>query len=53
MGVQDGDGLNEDLRMKNEEFATAQGWYSLDGRKIAGKPTRRGIYIHNGKMVLY
>ncbi len=49
----DPDGLNEELRMKNEEFATAKGWYSLDGKKLDGKPTQRGIYIHNGKKVLY
>ena len=52
-GEDDPDGLNEELRMKNEEFATAKGWYSLDGKKLDGKPTRRGIYIHNGKKVLY
>ena len=52
-GEDDPDGLNEELRMKNEEFATAKGWYSLDGKKLDGKPTQRGIYIHNGKKVLY
>ena len=24
-------------------------WYSLDGRKLAGKSTQKGIYIHNGR----
>lgn len=24
-------------------------WFSLDGRKIEGKPDRKGIYIHNGQ----
>ena len=52
-GEDDPDGLNEELRMKNEEFATAKGWYSLDGKKLDGKPTQRGIYIHNGKKVLH
>ena len=27
-------------------------WYSLDGRKLSGKPTQRGIYINNGKKVV-
>ena len=27
-------------------------WYSLDGRKLDGKPTVRGIYINNGKKVV-
>ena len=25
------------------------GYYSLDGRKLDGKPTTKGIYIHNGR----
>lgn len=24
-------------------------WFTLDGRKLTVKPTKRGIYIHNGK----
>lgn len=24
-------------------------WYSLDGRKLQGKPTKKGLYIHNGR----
>lgn len=24
-------------------------WYDLNGRKLNGKPTRKGIYLHNGK----
>ncbi|MBQ6767851.1 MAG: hypothetical protein IJP46_04170 [Prevotella sp.] len=27
-------------------------WYSLDGRKLSGKPVQRGIYIVNGKKVV-
>ena len=26
-----------------------QGWSSLDGRMLSGKPTQKGIYINNGK----
>jgi len=26
-------------------------WYTLDGHKLQGKPTQRGIYINNGKKV--
>ncbi|MBP5677010.1 MAG: hypothetical protein J6W88_00770, partial [Bacteroidales bacterium] len=33
--------INEELRMKNEEFATAAGWYTLDGRKLDGKPAKK------------
>jgi len=44
--------LNEELRMKNEEFATATGWYLLDGRKVEGKPSKPGVYIQNGHKVV-
>ena len=27
-------------------------WYTLDGRKLQGKPTQRGIYIKDGKKML-
>ena len=27
------------------------GWYLLDGRRLSGKPTTRGLYIHQGKKV--
>ena len=27
-------------------------WYSLDGRRLYGKPTAKGIYINNGKKVV-
>ena len=26
-------------------------WYSLSGQKLDGKPTKKGLYIHNGKKV--
>ena len=26
-------------------------WYTLDGRKLNGKPTAKGLYIYNGKKV--
>ena len=27
-------------------------WYTLDGVKLVGKPTKKGLYIHNGKKVV-
>ena len=27
-------------------------WYAIDGRKLSGKPTQKGIYINNGKKVV-
>lgn len=26
----------------------SDGWFTLDGRRLTGKPSRSGIYIHNG-----
>ena len=37
---------NGELRIDNDD------WYSLDGRKLSGKPSVRGIYINNGKKVV-
>ena len=39
--------LSEELRVKSEELTGS--WYSLDGRKLEGKPTTKGLYIHNGR----
>ncbi|MBR5325262.1 MAG: hypothetical protein IKU49_02080 [Prevotella sp.] len=27
-------------------------WYSIDGRKLSGKPTRKGIYVRDGRKVV-
>jgi hypothetical protein len=27
-------------------------WYDLNGRKLQGKPTRKGVYIQNGQKVV-
>ena len=29
-----------------------QGWYTLDGRKLNGKPTQKGIYVNGGRKVV-
>ena len=42
-----GDGETTSL-IENEAGA----WYSLDGRKLNGKPTTKGVYINNGKKVV-
>ena len=46
----DGDttSVNEELRVKNEESGSAV-WYTVDGRRLNGKPTAKGVYIHQGK----
>jgi len=27
-------------------------WYTLDGRRLSGKPTQKGVYINNGNKVM-
>ena len=39
---------NSECLMLNE----ADAWYSLDGRKLDGKPSAKGMYIKNGKKVV-
>ena len=28
-----------------------EGWYTIDGRKLTGRPSQKGLYIHNGMKV--
>jgi hypothetical protein len=30
----------------------ASAWYCLDGRKLQGKPTRKGVHVRNGKKIV-
>ena len=41
----------DELRIKNLELRD-DAWYSLDGRRLSGKPSVKGLYIHNGKLVI-
>lgn len=43
-----GDGTTS-LREVNSGEVNSEEWYSLDGRKLGGKPTKKGVYIRNGK----
>ena len=36
----------------NQKSTPACGIYTLDGRKLQGQPTQRGIYIVNGKKII-
>lgn len=40
-----------DLPIYNLQFDT-NAWYTLDGRRLNGKPTTKGIYIHNNVKVV-
>jgi hypothetical protein len=34
------------------EAVTADGWYTINGVKLQGMPTEKGVYIQNGKKVV-
>ena len=36
----------------NSNEVTDDAWYSLDGVRLSGKPTQRGMYINKGKKIL-
>ena len=45
---------DETTGIDNSQLSTVNsndGWYTLDGIKLNGEPTKKGIYIHNGKKV--
>lgn len=37
--------------VKSEKYGV-EGWFSLDGRRLSGKPSQKGLYIHNGTKVV-
>lgn len=40
------------IKEVKSEKSGVEGWFSLDGRRLSGKPTATGIYIHEGKKVV-
>ena len=43
------------ISIHNSQFTIhneAGAWYTLDGRKLDGKPTAKGIYVNNGRKVV-
>ena len=51
-GNDDATGI-EELRIKNSEFGDAEGvWYSLDGRRLDAKPTKKGVYVKDGRKIV-
>ena len=41
----------EDGRGKTEELFSSD-WYTINGVKLNGMPTKKGIYINNGRKVI-
>ena len=40
---------NAEFIMQNDD---ADAWYTVDGIRLNGKPSKKGMYIHNGKKVV-
>ena len=36
-----------------DKVSSETGWYDLNGRKLGGKPTRKGVYLHQRKVVVH
>ena len=58
IGIRDYSDIDEEAKTipddpTNEEVLDVnnEGWYSLNGLKLSGKPTTPGLYIHNGRKV--
>ncbi|MBQ9641834.1 MAG: BspA family leucine-rich repeat surface protein [Bacteroidaceae bacterium] len=43
------DGTATGIASLPEDTKDAATWYTLDGRRLSGQPTQKGIYINNGK----
>lgn len=52
VGDMGGDTTGIDATLVNSERVNSEAWYTLDGRKLQGKPTQKGVYITNGKKVI-
>ena len=40
------------ISISTEDSSSANGWYTIDGRRLGGKPTANGVYVNNGRKVL-
>ena len=46
---------DETTEIVNYQLSTVNSndsWYSIDGRKLSGEPTQKGVYIRNGKKIV-
>ena len=52
IGIGGSDGTTGITAVKRQAGTTASRWYSLDGRRLDGYPSRKGIYIRDGRKVV-
>ena len=45
-------GISTGVALPQDKTQSQDAWYTLDGRKLNGQPTKKGVYIHNGKTVI-
>ena len=45
--------LFPDVDTSDASTLASDGWYTLDGRRLKGKPTIKGIYLHRGRKILF
>jgi alpha-amylase len=46
------DPIKEEYGQRSKVEGQKTGWYMLDGRKLQGKPIKKGMYIYNGKKAI-
>ena len=51
-GEDDATGIVSTTNLTNYTNSVSAGWYDLSGRKLQGKPTKKGLYINNGRKVV-
>ena len=42
-------GISDATRLNENQQITDNNWYTLDGRRLNGRPQQHGIYIHGGR----
>jgi hypothetical protein len=45
-------GIGEIDTKTGEMTFDSEAWYTLDGVRLSGKPTKKGLYINNGRKVV-
>lgn len=51
LSLEDGGDATSLIEVKDEEMNNNE-WYTLDGRKLQGKPTKKGVYVSKGKKIV-
>ena len=52
LGIEFEEGLTGVDDFTSNDSEKFQNWYSLDGRKLQGKPTQKGVYVVNGHKIV-